>query len=224
MTRFLVPAVVVFAAAGWAGDKATPTGPPSGQAFDKTLKLEATAYLDKASVAQAAGGALDEGVVVIEVKLTPASGQSLNINRDDFLLRSDRDGQRSTPYSPSQVAGSSVMRINTRYSSGGVMADDRGPAWGGIGGGRPSRMPGNQPSVGNTASVEQAAAAIDQDAGKGRQDPVLESLKKKILEEKETGEPIAGQLYFLLEGKQKLKDLELLYKTAAGTRLSVRFK
>ena len=54
--------------------------------------------------------------------------------------------------------------------------------------------------------------------------PLVEvALKSKILEEKETAAPIAGQLYFLLEGKHKPKQIELIVKTSAGP-LSIRFK
>ena len=78
--------------------------------------------------------------------------------------------------------------------------------------------------VGNgTASVTEAVAAVDEGSGQQKESPLLAKLKAQILEEKETGPPISGQLYFLMEGKQKPKDIELLYKTEAG-RVSVRFK
>jgi hypothetical protein len=47
-------------------------------------------------------------------------------------------------------------------------------------------------------------------------------LKEKILPEKETDAPVSGLLYFPME-KQKLKDLELIYKTPEG-KLTLRFK
>jgi hypothetical protein len=46
--------------------------------------------------------------------------------------------------------------------------------------------------------------------------PLLEILKAKILPEKKTQEAVKGQLYFLLDGKHKLKDLELMYKNSGG--------
>ena len=46
--------------------------------------------------------------------------------------------------------------------------------------------------------------------------PLLEVLKAKILPEKKTQETVKGQLYFLLDGKHKLKDLELMYKNTGG--------
>ena len=217
----------VVLSAGFALAAADLKGPIKGEGSDKFVRIEATAYLDKASIAQAVGGDLDQGIVVIEVKLTPAEGKKLSINRDDFLLRSDRSGERSTPYSPSQIAGPGVMRISSRSmgAGGGTQTQSNGPVWGGLGGGRPSRLPGmGGQGVGNgTASVTEAVAAVDEGSGQQKESPLLAKLKAQILEEKETGPPISGQLYFLMEGKQKPKDIELLYKTEAG-RVSVRFK
>jgi len=198
-------------------------GLPRGEASDKNLKVEATAYLDKSSIEKAVAPGMVEGIVAFDVKLTPAAGQKVTINRDDFLLRSDKDGQRSNPYSPTQIAGSSVLTVKTTYSGGGIRSEDRGPVWGGMGGGMPRRMPGQSPGIGNSVSTEAAAASVDPGSGKTKEDPLLAVLKEKILPEKEIDAPVTGQLYFLLEGKHKVKNIELLYKTATG-RMSVRFK
>lgn len=211
------PALLVLAAVFvWAADK----GPPKGEAASKTLRLEATAYLDKTSIQQAVGSPLDEGIVVVTVTLTPSPGQKLTIDRDDFLLRSDKDGQKCTPYAPSQIAGSGTLRVKTGYGGGGLATQENRPAWGGIGG---IGFPTSGGGIGNSGSTEEAVASVEQDSGKQKENPLLRVLKQKILPEKEIAEPITGQLYFLLEGKHKPKDIELLYKTAEG-RLSVRFK
>lgn len=219
--------VLFLSAAGAfaAGDSNKDKGPAKGEGVDKFARIEAIAHLDKAAIAQAVGGPLEDGIVVIEVKVTPAEGRKLTINRDDFLLRSDRSGERSTPYSPSQIAGSTVLRVNERGVGSVVESRSGGPAWGGLGGGRPSTLPGMGPQgVGNgTATVTEASAAIDESASGKPENPMLAALKRKILAEKEISEPASGQLYFLMEGKQKVKDIELLYKTEAG-RISVRFK
>ena len=198
-------------------------GPPSGEGSNRDARLHATAYLDKAAIKQAVGGELSEGILVIHVKLTPI--RKLAIHLDDFLLRSDRDGQKSTPYTPSQVAGSSVLVLKTGVAGGGTMAQDRGPVWGGLGGGMPGRMPGNGGGIGSSPGVETVtgATAEGDDPSKKKEDPVLAILKQKVLAEAEATEPVSGQLYFLMDGKHKVKDLELLYKTSAG-RISIRFK
>jgi len=211
------PALLVLAVLlASAADK----GPPRGEAASKTLRLEATAYLDKASIQQAVGPNLDEGIVVVTVTLTPSPGEKLTIDRDDFLLRSDKDGQKCTPYAPSQIAGSGTLRVKTAYGGGGLASQENRPAWGGIGG---IGFPSSGGGIGNSAGAEEAVASVEQDSGKQKENPLLKVLKQKILPEKEIAEPITGQLYFLLEGKHKPKDVELLYKTATG-RLSIRFK
>jgi hypothetical protein len=213
-----------FLTAGFLLAGGDPKGPAKGEGADKFVRIEATAYLDRESVTKAVGGPLDQGIVVLEVKVTPADGKKLSLNLDDFLLRSDRSGERSTPYTPSQIAGSSTMRVSSQaVSVGGVQSQNTGPVWGGMGG-RGSRMPGSGQAMGNgTAQVTEATASVDENSGQQKENPMLAVLKEKILPEKEIAGPVSGQLYFLMEGKQKVKDIELLYKTAAG-RVSVRFK
>jgi len=197
-------------------------GPPVGKAASKALQIEATAYLDRARVAQAVGGQLDEGIVVIEIKLTPIAGEKLAVSRDDFLLRSFKDGQKSKPYSPSELAGGSVLRVGSRAAGGGnVGYEESGPIWGGIGGPL-GRMPGSGGGIGNTATTTEAVATIEE-GKREKENPLLATLKEKILADKEITEPVSGQLYFLLEGKHKAKDLELEYKGPAG-RIFVPFK
>ena len=53
--------------------------------------------------------------------------------------------------------------------------------------------------------------------------PLLDTLKEKILPQRETNDPVTGLLYFFFEGKHKLKDLELMYKSPAG-RLVLDFQ
>jgi hypothetical protein len=198
-------------------------GPPKGEAAGRQLKLEATAYLDKSAIQQAVGEEMEPGIVVIEVRLTPTGDSPMTISRDDFLLRSDKDGQRSTPYSPSQIAGTSVLVVSNRYGGGGIAAEDRGPVWGGLGGGRPSRMPGSGGGIGNSGGTAEAVTNVREGTGKDQEPPLLAALKKNILPERQISEPLTGQLYFLMDGKHKVKDLELLYR-GSGEKLSIRFK
>lgn len=217
--RFILLATAAMLALG------AEKGPPRGEASNKALKIEATAWLDKASIDNAVGQPMTEGVVVVEVKLTPAASQTIAVDFNDFLLRSDKDGQRTTPYSASQVAGNSVLVISSRAVDGGAVAtENRGPSWGGLGGGMPQRLPGQSPGVGNTAVVTEANAEMrGGETPANKDNPLLAAVKAKILPEKEIREPLAGQLYFLLEGKHKTKQIELIYKSSAGP-LSIRFK
>jgi hypothetical protein len=74
--------------------------------------------------------------------------------------------------------------------------------------------------MGNT-SVQTETSVHTTD--KEKDDPVLATLKAKVLPMKETAEPVSGLLYFLMEGKHKTKQLEMYYKGPAGN-LSLRFR
>jgi hypothetical protein len=76
------------------------------------------------------------------------------------------------------------------------------------------------PTIGISPGGSQASIGTPGDA---RENPLLAVLKEKVLAEKEITAPLSGLLYFLLEGKHKPKNLELMYKGPAG-RLSLRFK
>jgi hypothetical protein len=195
--------------------------PPAAKGSNGKLTMEARLYLDRAAVTEVVGAELDKGVVAVELTLTPRNGEKIQVSRDDFLLRSFKDGQKSGAFHPSQLAGNSVLRVSSRPGQGGDIAmEDRGPVWGGIGG-PPRRIPGQSPGIGNTAVQEEAVAAVD-DRESERENPTLAILKKKVLPEGEFDKPVSGQLYFLLEGKHKPKDITLDYKGPAG-KISLEF-
>jgi len=214
--RFLSPVLVCAVAMG-----ADVKPPPKGEAANAKIRIEATAHLNRDAVKQLLGSELEEGMVVVEVKVTPLGEGALAVSRDDFFLRSDKDGQRCAPYSAAQVAGSSVMRISSVYTSGGVIAsENQGPVWGGMGGPM-GRLGGGPGGIGNTGTMSEAKASVEQD-GKGKENPVLKVLEAKIFPEVETTEPVNGYLYLLMEGKHKVRQLELHYKGPAG-KLGLRF-
>jgi hypothetical protein len=214
--RFLAPALVCTLLMGAGGQ-----APPKGEVANAKIRIEATAYLTKEHVKTLLGAELEEGMVVVEVKVTPLGEGPLAVSRDDFFLRSDKDGQRSSPYSAAQVAGSSVMRISSVAGAGGMIAsENRGPVWGGMGGPM-GRLGGGPGGVGNTGTIEEARASVEQ-TGNGKENPLLKVLEAKIFPDAETKEPVSGFLYLLLEGKHKVKQLELHYKGPAG-KLGLRF-
>jgi hypothetical protein len=143
----------------------------------------------------------------------------LKVFRDDFELRSYKNGQRSTPFAPSQIAGSSALVISTRGGAG-MATQDSGPVWGPPMGGRPRRIGGEGTSIGNTGTSTEASV---QAGSKGGDKPLLAILEERVLPEKEISEPLAGLLYFYLEGKHKPKDVEFFYRGPAG-KLSLKFK
>lgn len=200
----------------WAAEKK----PSVAQAEDDQMAITATLIDGKDAVRQEVGSDLGGYFTVIKVTVTPKAGKALAVSRDDFLLRSDKDGQKCQPFAPSQIAGRSTLVISETGSSGGMMAENPGPVWGGIGGGRPQRMGGQNATLGNAGASSTEASA---EAGpKQKEDPLLAVLKQKVLPETETSQPLSGLLYFSLEGKHKPKDLELRY-AGPGGKLSVRF-
>jgi hypothetical protein len=196
--------------------------PASGRAANEKIEIQATVYNDKAAIRTLLGEEPPEGIVVVEVRLTPKGATPVKLWRDDFTLRSDKDGQRSTPFDPSQIAGASVLTLVRTYDAGGVLVEDRGPVWGGVGGSRPRRMPGPSGGIGNAASQEGAQAQVSQ-AGEEADNPLLAVLKAKVLKEGELSAPATGLLYFPMEGKHKVKQLELHYRGEAGP-LDLRFR
>ena len=199
-------------------DKKTPTG----QASNAGLSISATLYNDKESVRQLVGSDLGGYIVVVDIKLAPKGDQPLAVSLDDFILRSDKDGQRSRPFQPSQIAGPGLLVVSEKGGGAGIMSEDQGPVFGGgYPGTRPERLGGQSTSLGNTGQSSAAAASME--SGKGKDDPLLATLKEKVLAEKETSRPVSGLLYFLMDGKHKTKQLELMYGGPAG-KLSLRFQ
>jgi hypothetical protein len=211
--------VCSIAALAWSADK-KPV--PPARASNDTVGFEAKAHLTKEEVFAAVGAPLDDGFIVVDITLTPKNGQKVKVYRDDFTLFSAKDGQRSTPYSPTQIAGQAGLVISSRQAGGGVMAQERRVPWG-LGGGGIGGLPGNGGAMGNATGSGTLASAstVDADPKKGP-DPLLAVLEAKILPEKTIEEPVSGQLYFLIEGKVKRKDLTLFYK-APGGKLSAPF-
>jgi hypothetical protein len=193
------------------------------EAGNDSLDISADALLDKDQIKTALGAELPAGIIAVEVKIMPKGEAPISISRDDFVLLSHKDGQRSGPYSPSQIAGSATMVVRTQTTGGGVGGQNGGPTWGGIPGtmGRPRRMDGPGGGAGNTAGEESATASIEHDKDK-KDNPLLKTLDAHMLQDKEISEPVTGLLYFPLEGKVKPKDLELIYKGPAG-KLLVNF-
>ena len=121
--------------------------------------------------------------------------QAIRISADDFTLVSRKNGERSDALMPSQIGGAANLILKSKTSYAG------------------------SPGVSSTAvGVTPAGKQTTQDNSS-----LIKILESKMLADKETKEPVEGLLYFLLEGKNKVKDLGLLYKGPAG-RLAMDFK
>ena len=192
-----------------------------GSDSNKNFDLQATLYNTQDDINKLIGEELGKGIIVIEVTITPREGKLIEVWREDFSLRSDKDGQRSEPYDPSQIAGSSVLELATTSHGTRVSRERTGPIWGGVGG-NPRRLPGK----GEQVSLGSDNETMDVQARSGGSEPeneLLAVLERKVLKEVETSEPVSGLLYFPLDGKHKIKQLELHYRGDAGA-LNLRFK
>ena len=178
------------------------------QAGNGDIDLAGTAILDSKEIEQVVGAPMEPGYVVVRIKVSPRTLGAIRISADDFTLVSRKDGEKSPALVPSQIAGPAdfVLKQGKARPSGGRM---HGISIGGFGTG---------------SSVDPGTADISQgDTKKAPNSPLLKILESKMLPDKETKEPVEGLLYFLLDGKNKVKDLGLLYKGPAG-RLAMDFK
>lgn len=182
------------------------------------VEITADALADREAVRQALGSDLGGHYILVQVRVAPKDGNKVKIDRDDFVLRTDKDGQRTTPFAPSQIAGRGALVITQGGSRGGGYV---GPSDTGYGQYGPPIMNGGLMGGGGSGGEGETHITINSGA-KDKVDPILDVLKEKILPEKETDAPVSGLLYFPME-KQKLKDLELIYKTPDG-KLTLRFK
>src|SRR5579872_501301 len=190
---------------GYAGEKK----PPVGEAGNDNIDISARPILDKEEIQKLLGADLGGTIVVLEVTVKPKTEKPLAVSLDDFMLISHKDGQKSQPFEPSQIAGSGTLMVH-RTSEG------RGGSGWGIGGFGIGMGTGGAPQTKTTISQANADGNKDNKA-------LLETLKEKILPEKQTADPVSGLLYFPIDGKLKPKDLEFYYRGPAG-QLSMIFK
>jgi len=166
------------------------------QAGNGNIDLAGTVYIDSKDIQQILGTTLDPGYIVVRIKVEPRMIQAIRINADNFTLVSRKDGERSEALVPSQIGGPAnlILKSKTHYDG--------------------------SPGVSSTAV---AVVPADSKTPAAPESPSIKLLESKMLPDQETKEPVEGLLYFLLQGKNKTKDLGLLYKGPAG-RLALDFK
>ena len=195
---------------------------PIGTAGDEWVEVKADIYLAYDEVFSAVGVEVPKGIVAVKVSIKPRGNEKIRLNLDDFQLLSYHDGQKSAPYTPTQIAGGTTIQLKPGQTSTiGIGQVSNGPVWGGLGGSRPRELPGNGGGAGNGGSVSAGVEAGKVEESK-TESPLLKALKEKQLKGGEIRDWASGLLYFPLEGKQKLKDLVLIYMSPAG-RLVLAF-
>jgi hypothetical protein len=190
---------------------------PIDETSNDLLDISVSAPLDKDQIKQELGSDLGDDIVVIRLTARPVSDKPVQLSLDDFLLISSKDGQRSEPYAPGQLAGSDSLSVTPNgVRRGGLGDHPNRPTFGiggiGLGGG----------GVGTSGAAPPPDVKV-QESRDEKENPLLAALNAKILPEKEISEPTSGLLFFQMVGKLKPKDLELHYKGPSG-KMALRFK
>lgn len=190
---------------------------PPARAGNDDVDISGTAILTREDATRALGVDPGMDLVLVDIHVQPKSDAKITLSRDDFTMISRRDGQKTQAMHPSQIAGSGVMIVSStaQGASGGMVGQRRGPIWGGMPGtgGRPRRMGGDN----DVSSVSEAETRTQSGDTKDKDSALLAAMKQKELPQGEISEETSGLLYFVFEGKHKLKDFELLCKTRSGT-------
>ncbi len=176
---------------------------------NEDLILTATLYIDPAEIKDLIGSDLGGHYIVADVKIEPKYGKDVVIDRDDFLLRTDKDGEKAQPFVGSQIAGQEALVVS---EEGAQTRRTRGLSGIGLGGGMMGGGGGDS-DKGNAKSTMKSEDSAN---------PIKKVLDAKILRDGKISEPVQGLLYFAME-KQKMKDLELHYG-GREDRITLRFK
>lgn len=187
----------------WGGGKRLPAGDMANDGVSVSANV-----LDSETLKQVFGSDFGGMFVVVEATLTPRGGAPVSIRVDDFLLRSEQTGAHSGPLLAGQIAGQGSL----------VVKRTEAKQKGGFGGGFGGIMMGGGGMGGPTAVDQVKVDSRDNDS----KDPLLDVLKRKILQEKSVSEPVTGLLFFPLD-KEKPKNLVLIYTTPQG-KLRTKFK
>src|ERR1039458_1509562 len=123
----------------------------SGRGENEDLILSVTLYTNPADVKELIGDDLGGHYIVADVKVEPKYGKTINIDRDDFVLHTDTNGEKVTPFAPSQIAGSEALIVTQT----GAKEKKSGISIGGMGGGIGS---GSDPGQ-TTVTVQNPAGA-----------------------------------------------------------------
>lgn len=183
---------------------------PIEETSNELLDISVVSPLGREQIKQELGADLGEDIIAVRLTARPVTDKPVQLSLDDFLLISAKDGQRSEPFAPGQLAGSDSLAVTQNGVRRGL--GDHRPSIGfggfGIGGGATQAPP---PDTKMQESRDQ------------KENPLLAELKAKTLPEKQITEPVTGLLFFQIAGKVKAKDLELRYKGPAGP-MALRFR
>jgi hypothetical protein len=188
--------------------------PAMARGENQDLILNVTLYDDPAEVKELLGTDLDGHYIVADVRVEPKYGKEIVIDHNDFVLHSFKEGEKSTPFEPNQVAGKDAITLTHGASEG---AASPGMVLGG-----PIVLRGGALGAG-TGGGDGAVKVTAPNGAPEKDNPLKKLLAEKVLPEKKTDQPASGLLYFPME-KQKRKDLQLTYGGRGENRITLRFK
>ena len=93
---------------------------PIDETSNDLLDISVSAPLDKDQIKQELGSDLGADIIVIRLTARPVSDKPVQLSLDDFLLISGKDGQRSEPFAPGQLAGSDSLIVTPRWNAQGA--------------------------------------------------------------------------------------------------------
>ena len=172
------------------------------------------------------GTDLDRDYVLAEIKVRPLYNSNVVLTREDFIMRSRRNNERSTAMSPEEIAGGSVLVLGSRRINTGspdIYSQENDPV---IVGGtpgtgtRPRTLGGQGQSFGGGQAGDQELTV---NAEQRETTSLLERLQQHELPIGETREPVRGYLYFQVPAKHKLKHYQFTYDGNVG-EFSVGFR
>ena len=174
---------------------------------------------DASQLTSLLGTGLEGDYVLAEVKVRPLYNSRVVIMRDDFIMRSRRNNERSTAMSPEEIAGGSVLVLGSRRvstGSPGVYSQENDPVI--IGGApgtgsRPRKLGGLGQNVGTgSGDVQKSTVSAEQRPTNA----LLERLRQHELPVGETRKSVRGYLYFQVPSRHKLKHYQFTYDGNVG--------
>ncbi len=202
--------------------------PASGQWVTSRLddaEISARIILDANEIKSLLGTDFDQEYLLLEMRVRPLYNSKVVLSRDDFIVRSRRNNERSTAMSPDEIAGTAVlvMGAGRTSKSGGIFSQEAEPVI--IGGApgtgtRPRTLGGQGGAFGSGGGTSQE---IKINAEEREATSLLGRLQQLELPIGETRETVSGYLYFQVTARHKLKHYELTYDGNVG-EFQLKFK
>ena len=105
-------AVALLLAATLCAGKPKTTGPFKNE--NQSVEISATLILDREQIKEMIGSDLDGHYILVNVTVTPKFGSQIDVHRDDFMLKTDKDGERTAPFVASQIAGKGALVVTRK--------------------------------------------------------------------------------------------------------------